>query len=193
MTLLYVQLMNSVRTEEDKRSLCQLLGKLYIPDEVDDDKIRTLKLLMTTLRSVRRRSILQTGSRWLIPLLQRRPLRDSVSKNAFVKFNTAIDKKFEKQLADFDEQEYRQLEYLQDLFKFLDDVTPDSDWDEEDAHVKKRGNNKRYTPMLSIPTAPAHTSPYSRSVSVVSDTTASTAASEDESAPRKANGKGKAK
>ena len=40
-------------TEDDKKSLCQLLGKLYIPDDVDDMKIRTLKLLMTTLRSVR--------------------------------------------------------------------------------------------------------------------------------------------
>lgn len=39
--------------EDDKKALCQLLGKLHIPDEVDDDKIRTLKLLMTTLRAVR--------------------------------------------------------------------------------------------------------------------------------------------
>lgn len=54
-----------------------------------------------------------------------------------------IDKKFEKQLADFDEEEYRQLEYLKDLFEFLDDIAPDSDWDEDDVPVKKRGNNKR--------------------------------------------------
>lgn len=37
---------------EDKKALCQLLGKLYIPDTVDDDKIRTLKLLMHNLRAV---------------------------------------------------------------------------------------------------------------------------------------------
>lgn len=30
-----------------------MLGKLYLPDEVDDDKVRVLKLLLTNLRSVR--------------------------------------------------------------------------------------------------------------------------------------------
>ncbi|EKM57502.1 uncharacterized protein PHACADRAFT_90256 [Phanerochaete carnosa HHB-10118-sp] len=145
--------------EEDKKALCQLLGKLYIPDEVDDDKIRTLKLLMITLRT-------------------RRPLRDSTTKNTFNKFQALIDKKFEKQLADFDEVEYRQLEYFKAVFEFLDDITPDSDWDDDEAAVKKRGGNKR------------------RSESVVSDTTASlSAASDVEATPRarKANGKSKAK
>jgi hypothetical protein len=42
----------AVLIEEDKKVLCQMLGKLYIPDEVDDDKIRTLKLLMHTLTLV---------------------------------------------------------------------------------------------------------------------------------------------
>lgn len=40
-------------TEDDKKILCQMLGKLYIPDEVDEDKVRTLKLLLTTLQEVR--------------------------------------------------------------------------------------------------------------------------------------------
>ena len=70
-------------------------------------------------------------------------MRESATKNAFAKFQAMIDKKFEKQLADFDEEEYRQLEYLKDLFEFLDDIAPDSDWDEDDVPVKKRGNNKR--------------------------------------------------
>jgi len=38
--------------EEDKKVLCQLLNKLYIPDVVDDHKIRSLKLLMDNLRAV---------------------------------------------------------------------------------------------------------------------------------------------
>ena len=38
---------------EDKKVLCQLIGRLYLPDEVDDDKIRTLKLLVSNIRSVR--------------------------------------------------------------------------------------------------------------------------------------------
>jgi hypothetical protein len=42
-----------ISIEEDKKVLCQLLGKLHIPDTVDDDKIRTLKLLMHNLRLVR--------------------------------------------------------------------------------------------------------------------------------------------
>lgn len=39
--------------EEEKKVLCQLLGKLYVPDTVDDDQIRTLKLLMHNVRLVR--------------------------------------------------------------------------------------------------------------------------------------------
>jgi hypothetical protein len=38
--------------EDDKKSLCQLLGKLYLPDNVDEDKIKTLKLLVYNLQSV---------------------------------------------------------------------------------------------------------------------------------------------
>ena len=43
----------SSHVEDDKKVLCQLLGKLYLPEKVDDDKLRTLKLLMHNLRSVR--------------------------------------------------------------------------------------------------------------------------------------------
>ncbi len=39
--------------EEDRKALCQMLGKLQLPDEVDDDKVRILKLLVMNLRSVR--------------------------------------------------------------------------------------------------------------------------------------------
>lgn len=47
--LLYVLILDA---EEDKKVLCQLLNKLYIPDVVDDHKIRSLKLLMDNLRAV---------------------------------------------------------------------------------------------------------------------------------------------
>lgn len=76
-------------------------------------------------------------------ILQRRPLRDASTKNTFAKFQAAIEKRFERQLADFDEDEYRQLEYLKELFEFVDNVTPDSDWDEDEVPVKKRGATKR--------------------------------------------------
>lgn len=40
-------------TEDDRKVFCQLLGKLYLPEKVDEDKLKTVKLLMHNLRSVR--------------------------------------------------------------------------------------------------------------------------------------------
>lgn len=42
-----------VCTEDRKKVLAQLLGKLHIPDEADDDKVKQLKLLIANLRRVR--------------------------------------------------------------------------------------------------------------------------------------------
>lgn len=74
-------------------------------------------------------------------ILKRRPLRDTTANNAFVRFDTAISKKFEKQLQDFNEDEYRKLEELKELFEFLDDIIPEDD--EEDEIPKKRAGKKR--------------------------------------------------
>ncbi|KAI9061537.1 ARM repeat-containing protein [Trametes sanguinea] len=104
--------------KEDKKALCQMLGKLYLPDEVDDDKVRVLKLLVTNLRS-------------------RRPPRDTAAKNALAKFDAALSKKYEKQLENFSEDEFRKLEELRELFEFLDDIIPD-DEDEDEAPKKGR-------------------------------------------------------
>lgn len=52
-----------VSSEEDKKALCQILGKLHIPETVDDDKLRTLKLLMHNIRSV---SLARTSSSELL-------------------------------------------------------------------------------------------------------------------------------
>ena len=38
--------------EEDKKVLCQVLGRLHLPETVDDDKIRTLKLLVHNVFTV---------------------------------------------------------------------------------------------------------------------------------------------
>ena len=108
--------------------LCQALGKLYLPLETgDDDKVRTLKLLVQNLRT-------------------RRPPREASAQAALAKFENALSKRFEKQLEDFNEAEYRQLESLRELFEFLDDIVPlDEDEDEEDEapSTKKRGARKR--------------------------------------------------
>ncbi|KIM49317.1 hypothetical protein M413DRAFT_438505, partial [Hebeloma cylindrosporum] len=109
--------------KEDKKVLCQLLNKLYIPDVVDDHKIRSLKLLMDNLRA-------------------RRPLRDSVCNNAFTKFETLITKKFENQLEHFSEEEFRKLEELNELFMFLDSIIPMED-DDDDVDAPTRNRKRR--------------------------------------------------
>jgi condensin complex subunit 3 len=100
--------------------LCQALGKLYFPPETaDDDKVRTLKLLAPNLRTCR-------------------PPCEASAQAALAKFGTALSKRFEKQLEDFDEAEYRQLESLRELVEFLDDIVR-LDEDEEEDEPKKRG------------------------------------------------------
>ncbi|KZT66150.1 hypothetical protein DAEQUDRAFT_730656 [Daedalea quercina L-15889] len=129
-------LYNKEMGKEDKKALCQLLGKLYIPETIDEDKIRSLKLLMQNLRS-------------------RRPLRDTVSQNAFSKFEDALSKKFAKQLEGFSEEEYRQLEDLdayarvKGTFEFLDNIEPDDD-EEEDVKPARRTRKRRSGSMDSM-------------------------------------------
>lgn len=65
-----------------------------------------------------------------------------------MKFDGVLSKRFEKQLGDFNELEYRQLQSLQELFEFLDDIMPqdddeDGDEDEEAPAAKKRAAKKR--------------------------------------------------
>ncbi|KAK2461194.1 hypothetical protein APHAL10511_006721 [Amanita phalloides] len=126
--------------KEDKRVLTQTLNKLYVPDAVDDDKVRTLKLLIHNVQS-------------------RRPLHDAISNNALRKFDTAISKKFEKQLEGFSEEEYRKLAELKALFEFLDDILPEGDDDDdyEADLLKKRGKKRR---SESIMTTSADSSRY---------------------------------
>jgi condensin complex subunit 3 len=59
------------------------------------------------------------------------------------KFEATITKKFEKQLEHFSEEEFRQLEELQDLFMFLDSIIPLDDDDLTEIDIPRRGR-KRY-------------------------------------------------
>jgi len=120
-------LFNKDIPRSDKKVLCQALNKLFLPPETDDDdKVRTLKLLVHNLRT-------------------RRPPRDASALAALVKFDNALSKQFEKQLEDFGEAEYRQLESLQELFEFLDEIVPLDEGEDEDeeAPSKKRAVRKR--------------------------------------------------
>ncbi len=124
-----VFLMNGAIEEDDKKVLCQALNRLFLPPETDDDdKVRTLKLLVHNLRT-------------------RRPPRDASALAALVKFDSALSKRFERQLEDFNESEYRQLQSLQELFEFLDEIMPldedDDDEEEEPSATKKRAVRKR--------------------------------------------------
>ena len=135
--------------------LCQALNKLFLPPETDDDdRVRTLKLLVHNLCT-------------------RRPPRDASALAALVKFDSALSKRYEKQLEAFNESEYRQLQSLQELFSFLDDIMPldedeHGDEEEEAPATRKRAARKR------------------RSESVTSDATSIT----DERTARPPRGKG---
>ncbi|TFK38229.1 nuclear condensing complex subunit [Crucibulum laeve] len=118
------------KDEDDMKILVQLLSKLYIPDKVDDDSIRTLKLLLHNYS-------------------MRRPLSDATSNRAFTKFDTAISERFAKQLEDFSEEEYKQLVELKDIAEFLDDLIPLDDSEIIDIEPKKKGR-KRYVASDSI-------------------------------------------
>ncbi|KAF8906012.1 nuclear condensing complex subunit [Gymnopilus junonius] len=119
-----------VDIESDKRVLCQLLNSLHIPDVVDDYRIRSLKLLMDTLKI-------------------RRPLRDSACKTAFSKFESTITEKFEKQLEGFSEAEYRKLEELNGLFEFLDSIIP-LDNEYVDVDIPRKGRKRSVMTMIGF-------------------------------------------
>ena len=56
-------------------------------------------------------------------------------------------------MAEFNEEEYRQLEKLKDLFAFLDDIVP---LDDDDDNEPKRGGRKRYA-ISNIPETNTYT------------------------------------
>ena len=89
-----------------------------------------------------------------------------------------IDKKFEKQLADFDEEEYRQLEYLKDLFEFLDDIIPLEDDDDEPPRKGRKRCVRSAWPDGALLTVLGR-----RSMSVATTTTTSAATSGDRTPP----------
>ncbi|KAG6886151.1 hypothetical protein C0993_000669 [Termitomyces sp. T159_Od127] len=119
--------------KDDKRALCQMLPKLYLPDSADDDKVKRLKVLMYTLRS-------------------RRPIRDTITNNAFTKFEAAVMKKYAQQLQEFSEEEYRKLEQLDELFKFVDSIIPDVDDEEFGLDEPRRKGKKRRSDSIMTAT-----------------------------------------
>lgn len=130
----------TVYVEDDKRVLCQVLGRVYLPETVDDDKIRTLKLLVHNVFTVRPLFLPVLITHPLTPPFQRRPIRDVSARNALTKFDGAISKKYADKLDGFSEEEYRRLEQLEALFAFLDEIVP---LDEEEGEVPRTRGRKR--------------------------------------------------
>ncbi|KAF8548047.1 hypothetical protein OG21DRAFT_1489698 [Imleria badia] len=119
-------LFNGDMPKDDKKVLCQILERVYLPETVDDDKIRTLKLLVHNV-------------------FTRRPIRDVSARNALTKFDASISKKYADKLVGFSEEEYRRLEHLEALFAFLDDIVPLDDG--EEVEMPKTRGRKRCSVM----------------------------------------------
>jgi condensin complex subunit 3 len=134
-------LLTMVYVEDDKKVLCQILERVYLPETVDDDKIRTLKLLVHNVFTVR---VLSSPRVPFRPLTrpQRRPIRDVSARNALTKFDASISKKYADKLAGFSEEEYRRLEQLEALFAFLDDIVPLDDGEEVEMPMRTRGRKR---------------------------------------------------
>ncbi|KAJ7090892.1 nuclear condensing complex subunit [Mycena belliarum] len=124
------ELLKREMPKEDQKILVPILNKLYIPNEVDIDKIRTLKLLIYTLNQARD-----------LP----RPIQDGLANKALKRFDASISKQFEAQLKGFNEVEYSKLEELKDLFDFLDDIIPE----EEETLSKPTAPSKQEKRMRS--------------------------------------------
>ncbi|KIK68741.1 hypothetical protein GYMLUDRAFT_190085 [Collybiopsis luxurians FD-317 M1] len=114
--------------KEHKKVLCQQLSKLYLPNEVDEDEVRYLSLRMNKVHS-------------------HRPLGDTVSKNAFAKFQASFVKKYEKYLEGLSAEEYLSHEKHQAEAAFLDQILPLED--EAGPSGPKRGRKRRSGSMAS--------------------------------------------
>ncbi|PWZ02560.1 ARM repeat-containing protein [Testicularia cyperi] len=85
-----IDLIRALYTDDDKdhrKVMCQLLGKLYLPAELDLAKVQEVILLLTGLKKLN-------------------PIEDTVSKNALARFEAALAKAYPEQidagLADLD-------------------------------------------------------------------------------------------
>ncbi|KAF9077355.1 nuclear condensing complex subunit [Rhodocollybia butyracea] len=103
-----------------KKVLCQHLFKLSLPEDVDEDAVRYLSLVIDKVPSCR-------------------PFADTASKNAFLKFQTAFAKKYEKCLEGLSVDEFLAHEKHQEEAQFLNEIIPE----DEPVQLVKRGRKRR--------------------------------------------------
>ena len=77
----------------------------------------------------------------MLILSQRRPLKDVTARNYLIRFESGLAKKFAAQLESFNEDDFRRLEQLKELFEFLDQVESASE-EEVPIDTSKRSSNK---------------------------------------------------
>ncbi|KZV66382.1 hypothetical protein PENSPDRAFT_612674 [Peniophora sp. CONT] len=128
---------NLLLDKSDRKILCNIFksDKLYLSLDADDHAVRSLKLLSQQA-------------------VARRPLKDSAAANIIAKFDAKLDERYgDTQLDQFTEEDARQIEKLEDLFSFLDDLIP-LDEEEEDFPIepRKRGRAKKNARSASVAT-----------------------------------------
>ena len=106
--------------DDERKALCQLFSKLYLPEEVDENKLRILKLFITTIRT-------------------RRPFKDTTSTSALTRFNKTLEASYEAQLSALTEDEYHKLEELDEVKEVFDILETLGDEDE----VASKGSTRK--------------------------------------------------
>jgi condensin complex subunit 3 len=111
--------------EDERKLICQLLNKLYVPPTIDDWKMRTLLVLISNVAEVGTLSLLiyiyvaDHGLSWVIQ--QHRALTDMVSRNALAKFDKSVRKEVGDRADAMNEDELREAEELRELWDWLDE------------------------------------------------------------------------
>jgi hypothetical protein len=133
-----------IREGENKKILCQLLSQAPPAGgcgREQDQDVETADLC--NVQSVSKWWTLSEGACLLTNVGSVGPPREAVAKNALAKFDATISNKYSAQLEGFSEEDYRKLEYLNDLFEFLDDIIPEEEPEPEVPQLVAKGRRGR--------------------------------------------------
>jgi condensin complex subunit 3 len=122
------------RAEDARKLWCQLLPKLYIPEEADDYSIKALLELISALKDVRPLPLPFPPFPPLLTLTfrQNRPLTDSVPRNALNRFETSLTKTFGARIEALSEEEVEASEKVKGVREWLEAVDADSEEEEDE-------------------------------------------------------------
>ncbi|WVR08557.1 hypothetical protein IAU60_005612 [Kwoniella sp. DSM 27419] len=138
---LATEMLRSILSETSKdmrKALVSFLSKLNLPDSEDSSvvpyKLKSLLVLTSAVRS-------------------KRPFGDTASKNALVKFDATLMKRWPELLEGFDEDAFRaegaEQAEVEELFDFVDDVTEERDIDAQSDVGSRRGKRAGSTASSS--------------------------------------------